>query len=281
MAFTPPTRRNTDPTPSSRFQTTDKRPGDAKSGSQAKMPPSRTWLWFVIVLLANYLIVKFLIPGPGAPVTIPYTFFKEEVAKHNVKAIYSQGESISGRFASPVTYPPAEEKNAASGSKSEKPSQLGPARAVPKTSTNFTTTLPSFVGPGLEGFLIENGVEISAKPIEEGGSLISTLLFGFGPALLFIGFYVWMFRRAQQGGGLGGGLMGIGKSRARRYDQEKDTKVTFDDVAGIDHSCVDALQADRITETRSSTKTNEVRVGRHGRVGRRGEHGTRVEVGRT
>ena len=34
----------------------------------------------------------------------------------------------------------------------------------------------------------------------------------------------------------GGGLMGIGKSKARRYDQEKDTKVTFDDVAGIDEA---------------------------------------------
>ena len=46
-----------------------------------------------------------------------------------------------------------------------------------------------------------------------------------------------MFRRAaQQGGGLGGGLMGIGRSRARRYDQEQDTKVTFDDVAGIDEA---------------------------------------------
>jgi cell division protease FtsH len=46
-----------------------------------------------------------------------------------------------------------------------------------------------------------------------------------------------MFRRAaQQGGGLGGGLMGIGKSKARRYDQEKDTRVTFDDVAGIDEA---------------------------------------------
>jgi cell division protease FtsH len=200
------------------------------------MPPSRTWLWFLIVLVANYLIVKFLIPGPEAPVTIPYTFFKEEVAKHNVKSIYSQGESITGRFASPVTYPPAEQKSAASSSKPEKASQPGVTRTAPKTSPNFTTTLPSFVGPGLEGFLINNGVEISAKPIEEGGSLISTLLFGFGPALLFIGFYVWMFRRAQQGGGLGGGLMGIGKSRARRYDQEKDTKVTFDDVAGIDEA---------------------------------------------
>jgi cell division protease FtsH len=85
--------------------------------------------------------------------------------------------------------------------------------------------------------LIDNGVEISAKPIDEGGSPLATLLFGFGPALLFIGFYVWMFRRAaQHGGGMGGGLMGIGRSRARRYDQEKDTKVTFDDVAGIDEA---------------------------------------------
>lgn len=99
------------------------------------------------------------------------------------------------------------------------------------------TTLPSFVGPGLEAFLIDHRVEISAKPIQEGGSPWMTLLYGFGPALLFIGFYVWMFRRAaQQGAGLGGGLMGIGRSRARRYGQEQDTKVTFEDVAGIDEA---------------------------------------------
>jgi cell division protease FtsH len=45
-----------------------------------------------------------------------------------------------------------------------------------------------------------------------------------------------MFRRAQQGGGGFGNLMGIGKSKARRYDQEQGTKVTFDDVAGIDEA---------------------------------------------
>src|SRR6202165_2998021 len=45
-----------------------------------------------------------------------------------------------------------------------------------------------------------------------------------------------MFRRAaRQGGGIGG-LMGIGKSKARRYDQETDTRVTFEDVAGIDEA---------------------------------------------
>jgi len=183
---------------------------------------------------------------------VPYTFFKEEVSKGNVQAIYSQGESITGRFKAPVTYPPAGEKNATpsgqsrtSGEKSAVPagesakaSQRGiTPRGEPKTAITFATTLPTFVDPGLEAFLIDHHVEISAQPIEEGGSLLSTLLFGFGPALLFIGFYVWMFRRAaQQGGGIGGGLMGIGKSKARRYDQEKDTKVTFDDVAGIDEA---------------------------------------------
>ena len=35
---------------------------------------------------------------------------------------------------------------------------------------------------------------------------------------------------------MGAGLMGIGKSKARRYDQDQDTKITFDDVAGIDEA---------------------------------------------
>jgi cell division protease FtsH len=202
-------------------------------------------------LLANYLMVRFLFPSPEAPVTVPYTFFKEEVGKRNVEAIYSQGESITGRFKNPVTYPPPAKKSTTSsgdvekaGEKRAAPSREAPTSSVgsilrrdaPKTSNKFATTLPTFVDPGLEKFLIDNGVEISAKPIEEGGSALTTLLFGFGPALLFIGFYVWMFRRAaQQGGGMGG-LMGIGRSKARRYDQEKDVKVTFADVAGIDEA---------------------------------------------
>src|SRR5690606_30677186 len=85
-------------------------------------------------------------------------------------------------------------------------------------------------------FLIEHDVEISASPIQNG-SPWATLLFGFGPALLIIGFYVWLFRRAtKQGGGMAGALMGIGKSKARRYDAQTDQKVTFDDVAGIDEA---------------------------------------------
>jgi cell division protease FtsH len=202
------------------------------------MPPGRTWLWFVLILLANFFLVRLLMPSPDAPLTVSYTFFREEVRKRNVEAIYSRGETLTGRFKAPVTYPlPVDNSTAPSGA-SEKPSARGALRRdAPRTGTNFTTTLPSFVDPGLETFLIEHGVEISAEPIEEGGSPWSTFLFGFGPALILIGFYVWLFRRAaQQGGGGMGGLMGIGRSRARRYDQEKDIKVTFDDVAGIDEA---------------------------------------------
>ena len=245
------TRRNNDSAPAGRSRPADTGPGAPKGTLQAKMPPGRTWLWLLGILLANYLLMRFLLPSPDAPVTVPYTFFKKEVANRNVEAIHSQGEIITGRFKVPVTYPPAAEKIAVPSGESKTASEKSAAPSgqsknatergatpggTPKTVSNFTTTLPSFVDPGLEAFLIENGVEISAKPIDDEGNALTTLLFGFGPALLFIGFYVWMFRRAaQQGGGMGG-LMGIGRSKARRYDQETDTKVTFDDVAGIDEA---------------------------------------------
>jgi cell division protease FtsH len=45
--------------------------------------------------------------------------------------------------------------------------------------------LPTFVGPGLENFLVEHKVEIRADSIQTGGGWAS-LLFGFGPALLII-----------------------------------------------------------------------------------------------
>ena len=111
----PQTRRNNDSAPNGRVQPADRRPGAAPGPGQAKMPPRRTWLWFVLVLLVNYLLMKLLMPSPGAPVTVPYTLFKEEVKKGNVQAIFSRGDTIRGRFVAPVTYPPAGEQRAAPG----------------------------------------------------------------------------------------------------------------------------------------------------------------------
>src|SRR3712207_2015300 len=65
---------------------------------QSTMPPRRSWLWFALILLANFLLFRFLFPGPEAPVEVPYTSFKEEVRAGNVETIYSQGDTVEGRF---------------------------------------------------------------------------------------------------------------------------------------------------------------------------------------
>ncbi len=193
------------------------------------------WWTFFALLLANYLVMRFLFPDPGAPVTVPYTVFKEQVAKGNVRAIYSQGVSIEGRFAAPIPWPPPQADPKLQQAPSASPLSTNGAKATHPTDT-FTTTLPAFVDPGLERFLIDHHVEISAVPIRTGGGW-GAMLLGFGPAILIIAFYVWLYRRAtQQGGGLGGALMGIGKSKARRYDQDAESRVTFGDVAGIDEA---------------------------------------------
>ncbi|HEY1371990.1 MAG TPA: ATP-dependent zinc metalloprotease FtsH [Candidatus Binatia bacterium] len=208
------------------------------------MPPGKTWLWLIAILAANYLIARLLLPGPEAPITVPYTLFKEEVGRGNVESIYSRGDSITGRFKKAVTYPPADKAKAAAAAEEKAAKDAARPGAIPsiiapreqsKTSRNFATALPSFVSPDLESFLIDHGVEISAKPIDDGGSWTNQLL-GFLPALLFIGFYVWIFRRAAQQGGGAGGIMGFGRSRARRYDEGQGAKVTFNDVAGIDEA---------------------------------------------
>ena len=186
------------------------------------MPPRRTLTWFLVILVVNFLIARLLFPRSDEPSTVPYTLFRDQVTKHNVAAIYSRGERITGHFHAPVSYPAPDSAS----------------KTAPKKVSSFATTLPSFVGNDFESLLIANGVEISAEPIDEGNSPLATLLVGFGPALLIIVFYVWLFRRAaKQGGGMGmGGMLGIGRSQAKRFDITKQERVTFDDVAGIDEA---------------------------------------------
>src|SRR5215212_4626524 len=180
--------------------------------------PARWWLWFALLLLLNFFVVSYLFPGPQAPVEVPYTFFKEQVEAGNVKEISTRGDAVEGTFEEPVTYPPG----GGEGS---------------RTTTRFTTGLPAFANTRLEQLLIDQGVEINSEPLEQPRSLWQSLLFSFGPALLLIGLFVWVSRRATaQGGGLGGALTGLGRSRARRYDQGEGARVTFEDVAGIEEA---------------------------------------------
>jgi cell division protease FtsH len=209
---------------------TPPRPGGQPA---SPVPPWRTWIAFLLLLLVNYLLVRMVLaPWLDSPAAVSYTRFKEEVAEGNVEAIFAQGDVIEGDFREPITWPPPEDAEEAPEGTEARP---GPE---PRQVDTFTTTLPTFVDPGLEQLLIDSGAEIRAEPIRDG-SPFTSLLCGFGPALLLIGFYVWMFRRAQQGVGMGGGMggmLGLGQSKARRYDQADEGRVTFADVAGIDEA---------------------------------------------
>jgi cell division protease FtsH len=187
------------------------------------MPPRRTWLIFLVLLVVNYFLVTLLFPSPPGPTQISYTLFRSELNKDNVEAVHTQGETIDGRFKRAVAWTP--------------PAPEGQPAPATREVEEFTTILPTFIDPGLETELIDKGVDIRATPIQTGGNPILTLLAAFGPALLLIGIYVWLFRRAaQHGGGMFSGMGNLGKSRARRFDKETETKVTFADVAGIDEA---------------------------------------------
>lgn len=194
----------------------------------AKPPlPKRSWYWFAIIVVLNVWFVRsFFADGVDAPVSVPYTLFKVEVERGNVKEVYGKGEQITGVFQSPVLWP---RDTVTTLTK----------RQMPVEVKNFITVLPTFADTRLETLLVEHDVQISAEPIMEEANPILSFLYMFGPALLIIGVYVYFIRRMRKGGmgGLGGGmggLGGLGKSSARRFDTEKDIKVTFDDVAGID-----------------------------------------------
>jgi cell division protease FtsH len=55
------------------------------------------------------------------------------------------------------------------------------------------------------------------------------------PVALLVGFWLFVIRRMTERQGLGGGLMSVGKSKAKVY-VETDTQVTFEDVAGVDEA---------------------------------------------
>jgi cell division protease FtsH len=81
--------------------------------------------------------------------------------------------------------------------------------------------------------------ELDAAGVPYSGELESSLvpmvLSWVVPVALFFGLWFFISRRMASQGGPGGGLMSIGKSKARIY-VETDTKVTFADVAGVDEA---------------------------------------------
>ncbi len=183
------------------------------------IPRSRTFIALLLGLLAINLILSFVTSGPPDRERIPYEpFFLDQVRAGNVQEISSQEDSIEGTLKSEATYDP-------------------PGDGEPVKVTDFETEVPAFIDPAeLTRLLDEQNVVINAEAPDTGRSLWLSLLLGFVPTILLVGFFIWLARRQLGGGGGGGILGGFGRSTARRVTRGEHERVTFDDVAGIDEA---------------------------------------------
>jgi cell division protease FtsH len=155
-------------------------------------------LWVIIGLLVIALFNLFQGPASQGPVTnLAFSDFLAEVEAGQVREVTIRGNAITGSYAD--------------------------GRA-------FSTFAPS--DPGLVQRLSEKGIRISAAPIDDNVPSLLGVLVSWFPMLLLIGVWIFFMRQMQSGGGK---AMGFGKSKARLLT-ERQGRVTFDDVAGIDEA---------------------------------------------
>ncbi len=156
-------------------------------------------LWVIIALLLVVLFNLFQ-PGASRPVAaqVAYSDFVSEVNGGRVRDVTIMGRTVSGQMTD---------------------------------GRSFQTYTPE--DPSLVSRLTDKGVRVVAKPEDSDVNPLLHYLLSWFPMLLLIG--VWVFFMRQMQGGGGRGAMGFGKSRARLLT-EKQGRITFDDVAGIDEA---------------------------------------------
>jgi len=111
----------------------------------------------------------------------------------------------------------------------------------------------------------------NATPIDQPANPLLSLILGFGPTPLLIAGFIWISTRANGAMSGGGGLFGIGRSQAKRYDESAGTaRVTFADVAGIDEAKAELVEiVDFLKEPARSTRLGGTAAGRCGYPGQR------------
>ncbi|MFI6594719.1 ATP-dependent zinc metalloprotease FtsH [Nonomuraea sp. NPDC050536] len=176
--------------------------------------PKINWWRFVITLLVVYaaffVVSSFF--DTGKVETISYTEFVKQVNAKNVKDIYAQGFNIEGDLKAAGQNPDANNKS----------------------YTKFQTTIPAFANNDQLSQQLDNAsVIIQAKPIDQSRGFWGNLLLSLLPVVLLAGLWIWIMRRGasmMSGGGLGG----LGRSKAAKPVEAGKVRVTFEDVAGID-----------------------------------------------
>ena len=146
------------------------------------------------------VILQFILSTYDSIETIPYSQFEQLLTQDKVAEVSVGPDIINGKLKEPL----------------------------PSGKSAFLTAR---VDMALAEKLATKGVSVTGVT---GGGALQSLLSWIGPVIVF--FLIWLWLGRSMAGRQGfGGLMAIGKSRAKVY-VEKDIKVTFADVAGVDEA---------------------------------------------
>ena len=165
---------------------------------------SKNAAFLMMLVLMLLLAVQFVRSQEETRAEITYTRFMRQLNNGNVFEVTVIDRRIEGELRAPIMEQELE-------------------------VTRFEVTLPSDVTDGLLEAFESNDVIIQAESPEAGWG---TLLIGALPWLLFIAFWIWIFRTMQGGGNR---AFQFGRSKAKLISPDT-LKVTFADVAGADEA---------------------------------------------
>ncbi|MCL6621939.1 MAG: ATP-dependent zinc metalloprotease FtsH [Syntrophobacterales bacterium] len=182
-------------------------------------PNALRWtLWYFLAFLLLFLVLQSYLPGRRA-VPINYSEFRRLVEIKGVDDLDISAELISGRLLEPGVEFLSKERQEPELAKRLKES-FGP-------ELRFSTV--KLEDKDLVDRLDKQGIKYRALPER---TWVTQLLSWLLPMLILVAIWVYFFQRLGAGAG---GLMSVGKSRAKVY-MEDEVKVTFNDVAGVEEA---------------------------------------------
>ena len=166
---------------------------------------SRTGAFWLLLVLVAALLVQLMRGQEEAAIEFTYTEFRTQLDAGNILEVtVVESRRIEGELRAP---------------------RMEEGREF----QNFTTMLPGEITAELLADLEQRDVEISGQLETRGWG---TLLVGFLPWVLFIAFWIWIFRTMQGGGNR---AFQFGRSKAKMISPEA-PKVTFADIAGAEEA---------------------------------------------
>ncbi len=203
-------------------------PGGRPGGSAPQgTPPTRrvSWLrWLIFIVVINLIFyAPLLFSALGAQqstINLSYTSFLQQVQQGHVKDVTLTGNAVSGDFKTPLRQPQSGSGNGTAA------------------YTQFSSYVPETGDPTLLPLLEKNGVHVTAQPVQiPWWQTALTILLNALPLLLLV-YFGYMALRSVQQSQQGGGIFGVGRSRAKLYNEERPS-TTFADVAGADEAKAD------------------------------------------